>query len=56
MKKLLFFIAFATAIMFISCTELDENEELIQQEQAIDKGDSSNPNNNGGEDPDNGEE
>lgn len=42
------------AIVFTSCTEnilTDDDEQLIFETQAIDKKDSTNPNNDGGEDP-----
>ena len=58
MKKLCSLIVFVFIVAsFTSCTELnDEDNYTTQDFQAIDKKDSSNPNNNGGEDPDDTED
>ena len=60
MKKLCIVVIgiILTSLVFTSCTEntLLDDDQIILETQAIDKDDSTNPNNNGGEEVDNEED
>ncbi len=57
MKKLFILLAFIAVASFTSCTDLNEDDEtIIEQIQAIEKEDSTTPDGNGGEDPDDTED
>ncbi|WP_157821891.1 hypothetical protein [Tenacibaculum sp. Bg11-29] len=54
MRKVISIVALVVALGFVSCTdntEIVENQNEKQELFGIDKGDASNPNNDGGEDP-----
>ncbi len=52
---LLSLFAIFTIAAFSSCTDLNDDDTIFEI-QATDKKDATNPNNNGGEEPDNEEE
>ncbi|WP_299681049.1 hypothetical protein [uncultured Tenacibaculum sp.] len=61
MKNLLKFVAVVAILSFVSCTDnqeiVTENGQVIQTDEfAVGKGDSSNPNNDGGIEQDYDEE
>lgn len=59
MRKVISIVALVVALGFVSCTdntEIVENQNEKQELFGIDKGDASNPNNDGGSDPDDTED